>query len=125
MPIASAQGSTVFFDGTPLGDLIGIRATGPSASAEDVTSFESAFVDGVVTKERDVVALEPGSCSVTFLGLPSTTAVGTKGELVVDIGGETVLSGEAYLAEYDVEATVGDLVRATATFQLTGTPGSS
>lgn len=124
MPIPTAQGSTVSFGGSPLGSLVGIRAAGPSASAADVTSLESPVSDGVIAKERDVVALEPGSCSVTFLGPPATTAVGTKGELVVDIGGEEVLSGEAYLAGYDVEATVGDLVRATATFELTGSEGS-
>lgn len=124
MPVPTAQGSTVSFDGTELGDLLAIRVSGPTANAEDVTSLESTISGSAVAKERDVVALEPGSVSVTFLGLPATTAVGTTGELVVTIAGETVLSGEAYLAGYDVDASVGELVRGTATFQLTNAAGS-
>lgn len=124
MPIPTSQGSTVSF-GSTLGSLVSITASGPTAKAEDVTTMESAVVDGIVMVEMDPVAIEPGSCSVTFLGPPATTAVGTKASLVVSIGGTTVLSGEAYLAGYDVEAAVGDLVRATAVFKLTGSEGSS
>lgn len=124
MPVPTAQGSTVSFDGTTLGDLLSIRASGPTANAEDVTSLESTVSGSAVAKERDVVALEPGSVSVTFLGLPATTAVGTTGSLVVTIAGATVLSGDAYLAGYDVDASVGELVRGTATFQLTNAAGS-
>lgn len=124
MPVASSQGSTVSFAGVPLGSLVTIQASGPSASTADITSMESSLVDGLVLRELDVLSLEPASVVVTFLGLPGATASGSKGELLVDIGGETVISGEAILSRYEIEAAVGDVVRATATFQLTGSQGS-
>lgn len=124
MPIATSQGSTVSFGGSPLGSLVTIRATGPTATGEDVTTLESAMDGVLIVRESDVFSLEPGSLVVTFLGPPTTTAVGAKGELVVTIGGDVVLSGEAFLSRYEVEASVGDVVRSSASFQLTGTVGS-
>lgn len=124
MPIATSQGSTVSFDGSSLGSLVAIRATSPTASGEDITTMESAMDGGLVVRELDALSLEPGSLVVTFLGPPATTAIGSKGELSVEIGGDIVLSGEAFLARYEVEAAVGDVVRSSATFQLTGNAGS-
>lgn len=124
MPIASSQGSSVSFGGSPLGSVVTIRATGPTASTADITSMDSPMDGGLVVRETDVLSLEPASVVVTFVGPPATTAVGTKAELSVDIGGDEVISGQAFLARYEIEASVGDIVRASATFQLTGSQGS-
>lgn len=122
--VPSSQGSTVSFDGSVLGDLIAIRVTGESATGTDVTSMESSLGGSggaaCIARELDVLAVDPGSVSVTFFGTGLSAAVGDKAALSVSIGGSVVLSGEAFLASYDVEASVGELVRGSATFQLTG-----
>lgn len=122
--VPSAQGSTVSFGGSPLGDLISIRVTGASASGADVTTMQSA-VSGSgaasrIAKELDVLAVDPGTVSITFYGAGPSADVGDKAALSVSIAGSVVISGEAFLASYDVEASVGELVRGSATFQLTG-----
>ena len=122
--VPSAQGSTVSFDGGELGSLLSIRVNGPSVSGTDVTSLESPIAGSgagaVMSRELDVLAIDPGSVSVTFFGAGLPADAGEKGELEVVVAGSTVLSGEAYLASYEIEATVGDFVRGSATFQLTG-----
>lgn len=122
--VPSSQGSTASFGGSALGDLIAIRVTGATAAGTDVTTMDSAVsgsgADSRIAKELDVLAVEPGSVSVTFFGAGPSADVGDKAELSVSIGGSVVISGEAFLASYDVEASVGELVRGSATFQLTG-----
>lgn len=122
--VPSSQGSTVSFGGSELGSLIAIRVTGASASGTDVTTMESSTTGtgsgSFIARQLDVVAVDPGSVSVTFFGAGPSAAVGEKGELSVSVAGSTVLSGEAFLSSYDVEASVGELVRGSATFQLTG-----
>ena len=122
--IPTSQGATVSFAGSPLGQLLMIKAVGGSASGKDVTALDCAIVgagdESRAVKVVDVLEVDSGRCDVTFLGTPATTEAGAKGQLEVVIGGVTVLSGEAFLASYDVEATVGDLVKGSASFQLTG-----
>lgn len=122
--VPSSQGSTVSFGGSEVGDLIAIRVTGASANGTDVTTMESAMSGSgsaaCIAKELDVLAIEPGSVSVTFFGAGPSADVGDKAELSVNIGGTVVISGEAFLSSYDVEASVGEVVRGSATFQLTG-----
>lgn len=122
--IPSSQGATVSFDGVPLGQLLTIDASGGSASAESVTSLESAVLgsgaDARVIKDVDVLSVDSGRCSVTFFGAPQVVECGKKAELEVVIGGATVLSGEAFLQDYDCQGAVGELVRGSATFQMTG-----
>lgn len=122
--VPSAQGSTVSFGGGELGMLLSIRVAGAGAASVDVTSMQSSVAGtgsgAVIAKELDVLAIDPGSVSVTFFGAGPNAEVGEKGALSVNVGGSTVISGEAFLSSYEVEATVGDLVRGSATFLLTG-----
>lgn len=123
-PAPSAQGSTVSFGGQPIGLLLSIRATGSSAGQTDITSMDSV-VEGsgsssYVRRQYDVTVVDPGQVSITFFGVGPTAEVGDRGSLSVEIAGATVLSGDAFLASYDVEASVGELVKGSATFQLTG-----
>lgn len=123
-PAPSSQGSTVSFDGQAIGLLLAIRVTGGSAASTDVTTMDSTLVGtgaaSHVLREYDVTVVDSGSVSITFFGVGPTAEVGDRGELSVSIGGSTVISGDAFLASYDVEASVGELVRGSATFQLTG-----
>lgn len=122
--IPSAQGSTVSFGGQPIGKLIAIRVTGNSASATDVTTMESTLSGGsgesFMVREFDVTVVDPGQVSITFWSVGPSAEVGDRGTLSVSIDGNVVISGDAFLASYDVEASVGELVRGSATFQLTG-----
>lgn len=124
MPVESSQGSTVSFGGSPLGNLTGISVKSGTASGVDVTSIDSPVSGGTIAREVDVLAIEPGSVDVTFLGPPSGLVAGAKGDLVVVIGGDTVIDGEAFVAECPVEAAVGDIVRSSVSFRLTGATGS-
>lgn len=120
----SSQGSTVSFAGQSIGMLLAIRATGSSVSGTDVTTMSSTVAGtgsaAHVKRELDVMMVDPGQVSITFFGVGPTAEVGDRGELSVSIAGSTVLSGDAFLSSYDVEAGVGELVKGSATFQLTG-----
>lgn len=122
--VPSAQGSTISFGGTPLGSLIAIRVTGESANTTDITSLESVLSgsgsSNFMFRQMDCLAVDPGTVSVTFWGTIQGVEVGDRGELSVTIAGSTVISGDAFLASFEVEASVGALVQGSAVFQLTG-----
>lgn len=120
-----SQGTTVSFDGEGLGSLIGVTGSGGSAVMADITSFASAIVgsgdNSRMRKESDCLGIDPGSVTVRLLGMPpySPTDIGAKADLTVSTPGGSV-SGEACLQSYEVEASVGELLRGTATFAFTG-----
>jgi hypothetical protein len=123
--MSHSQGTTVFFNGFSIGSLIGVTGSGGSASASDITSIESAFVgtggNVRVLRQRDPTGIDPGSVTVRLLGMPpcSPTDIGFLGTVSLSTPGGSV-SGQAYLDSYEVEASVGELLRGTVTFAFTG-----
>ena len=120
-----SQGTTVSFNGTSIGSLLSASGSGGSASAADITSASSAIVgsgsNSRIRMEREAIGIDPGSVTVRLLGMPpySPTDIGHRATLTMSTPGGSV-SGEAYLDSYEVEASVGELLRGTATFAFTG-----
>ena len=123
MPAAS-QGSTVSFGGS-IASLLSISASGGSAGTLDVTNVSSAYVgsgvDYRVRREITVTSIEPGTVTVSVLGVPSYSRddIGMRSTLSVSCGGSS-LSGDAFLMSFDIEAKVGELVKTSLTFQFSG-----
>lgn len=123
-PVPS-QGSTVTFDGQPLGSLLSIRYRSGTAGKYDITSVDSPLLgDGDncrILRQSTVTSIDPGSVSVSLLGAPpySEDDIGKAGSLSISTPGHQ-LSGEAFLESYEIDAQVGDLLKGTATFQFTG-----
>lgn len=117
--------STVSFNGINIGQLVQLQASGGSAVTSDVTGND-AVIQGSgnnsrIVRQLDAVAIDPGTASVRLLGMPSfgPADIGTKAGLsIMTPGGE--ISGEAILISYEVEGSVGDLLRGSASFQFTG-----
>lgn len=120
-----AHSSSVSFAGSPIGSLIEFRAGGGSATTADVTGV-GATISGTggnsrIVREIDAVAIEPGTADVRLLGMPAFTKlqIGQKGSLAISTP-DGALVGEAILMTYEVEGSVGDLLRGSASFQFTG-----
>lgn len=117
--------STVSFNGINIGQLVQLQASGGSAVTSDVTGND-AVIQGSgnnsrIVRQLDAVAIDPGTASVRLLGMPpfSPAQIGTKASLSISTPGGGV-SGEAILMGYEVEGSVGDLLRGSASFQFTG-----
>jgi hypothetical protein len=125
MPAPVSQGSTVSFAGTPIGELVGWNLVPATAVTTEITSTDSVYrgSGGLsrVVKEYDCTTVDPGTVSVRLLGCPpyQVEDIGLRGTLVVDFDGGA-LSAEAILMDFEVEGSVGDLLRGTAKFQFTG-----
>ena len=122
--VTSSQGSTVSFDGTALGSLLSIAVQSQSSSPVDVTYIGSAIVgsgeDARMVREVTVLSIEPTTVEVSFLGASGyiTTSAGNRGTLV--IAGGVGLNAEAILTGWGETASVGDYVKGSASFTLTG-----
>jgi hypothetical protein len=123
---ASSQSSTVSFGGGALGELTGWSLSAGQAITADITGADSEiFGTGDSTRvlrELDCVGIEPGRLQVRLFGCPPFTVaeIGDKGTLSVSFTGGS-LSAQAILDSFEVEAAVGELLRGTASFILTGT----
>lgn len=125
MPTPSSQGSTVVFDGIPLGRLTRFRCAPATAVFVDATHVACDVVgnqyNSRLVKAIDCVAIEPGTIEVTMYGVPSygVNDVGHRGMLMVNtLDGQISLF--AYLETFDVTAQVGEFLVGTATFRPTG-----
>ena len=120
-----SQGSTVSFDGNPIGSLVGFTASPAQAVTTEATTVSATIygtgVDSRVVKKLECTAIDPGTVSVRLLGCPpyAVSDIGTKGTLDVDFDGGGI-SWDAILMSFEVEGSVGELLRGTATFQFTG-----
>lgn len=120
-----SQGSTVSFDGNPIGSLVGFTAAPAQAVTTEATTVAATIYgtgfDSRVVKKLECTAIDPGTVSVRLLGCPpySVSDIGTKAPLVVNFDGGG-LEWEAILMSFEVEGSVGELLRGTATFQFTG-----
>lgn len=123
---ASSQSSTVSFDGGALGELTGWTLSAGQAITADVTGAESEIFgeggDARVLRQLDCVGIEPGRLQVRLFGCPpySVAEIGSKGTLSVSFTGGSI-SAQAILDSFEVEAAVGELLRGSASFILTGT----
>lgn len=120
-----SQGSTVSFGGGAIGSVLSIAGSPGSASFADVTSTATAIVgsgaDARLIKESAVLAVDPGSVTVRLLGMPpfSRSQIGSRGTLTFNTDGGS-LSFEAFLETFEVEASVGELLKGSCTFRFSG-----
>lgn len=121
----SAQGSAVSFCGTAIGKLTGYRIEAGQIVQSDFTSAESSKFgtgqDVRVMKEVGTSAIEPGRVELTLIGVPpfQISDIGKRGALAVSLSGG-YLNAEAILATFDVEGSVGELLKGQVSFVITG-----
>ena len=122
---ALAHPSSVSFKGS-ISSLIGFTISPGSASATDVTSFESAIVrdsggDARIVRDYTCLAIDSGSATVRMLGGVgySRDDIGTESVLSVSTPGGSG-SWRAILASWELEGSVGDLIKGSAEFIIIG-----
>ena len=121
----SAQGTTVSFDGVPIGYLTGFDEEVKAGQLYDRTNVTSRVVgtgaNARVVREYDCTSIEPPTLTFTFWGPPSYTSddAGLKAQIVFDAPGSTI-SGEAILVSFNHAGRAGQWSTGSATFQLTG-----
>lgn len=122
--IYSSQGSSVSFNGGSLGSLLSIDVKSQASSPVDVTHTGSTVV-GVgaasrIIRQFTVLAVEPTTVEVSFYGASGygATSPGSQGTLT--ISGGVALSANAILTGWGETATVGEYVKGSASFLLTG-----
>lgn len=125
MPTPSSQGSSVTFNGVPLGRVTNWRASPGSASYVEKTHVGSQILgsgaNSRIVREYDCVSVEPGSVDVTLFGCPPYAAAdtGLKATLIVSFDGGS-LTAEAFLDTFEVTAQVGQFLVGRANFRFTG-----
>ena len=123
--LTTSQGSAVSFDGDSLGSLLSINVQAQASSPVDVTHTGSTVVGSGaaarMVREVDVLSIEPTTVEVSFLGVSgySVTSPGARGSLVIT--GGVSLSANAILTGWGETAAVGEYVKGSASFVLTGT----
>lgn len=123
--MASSQGSSVSFGGV-LGQALNWSVTPATAVMQDTTNYGSTLTGSGwgsrVLKTRNCTAIEPGTASVTLLGNPgfSWSDVGSSNTLSVTTESGGSWSFEATLTKYEIQGSVGELIKYTAEFQYTG-----
>ena len=122
--IYSSQGSSVSFNGGSLGSLLSIDVKGQASSPVDYTHRGSAVIGaGAIARtvrQVTVCSIEPTTVEVSFYGASGygATSPGSQGTLT--ISGSVSLSAEAILPGWGETASVGDYVKGSASFTLTG-----
>lgn len=124
-----SQGSTVSFNGVPIGSLLSWEVTPAQASTTDATSVDSTILgagsESRVVKQHDCTAIDPGTASITLLGAPFVSDdIGMVGDLSIDSEAGAI-SLEAIFVRFSVQAAVGELIKGSAEFQFTGNPAGS
>ncbi len=123
--LTTSQGSAVSFDGSSLGSLLSINVQAQASSPVDVTYVGSTVVGSGaaarMVREVTVLAIEPTTVEVSFLGVSgyTVTSPGAQGSLVIT--GGVSLSATAILTGWGETAAVGEHVKGSASFVLTGT----
>lgn len=122
---ASSQGSTVSFDGENIGQLLGWTVIPGRAVVQDVSSA-SSYYEGTGSQTRlwrevECLSVEPGRATYTLLGAPPHIKgdIGKRGTLSINFDGG-FLTAEAFLEEFETTGSVGELLKGSATFILTG-----
>jgi len=121
---ATSQGTTVSFNGS-ISQLLTVKVSASAGSTTDATGAGATVLGSGaaarVLKQLDMTSVEPAKVSVTFLGAApfSISEIGIKSTISVS-GTGIGLSGEAYLSSFETTASVGEMLRGSAEFQLTG-----
>lgn len=122
---AYSQGSVVFFKGFPIGSLLNFVVRPASAVTSDTTGVDGAILgadeSARLVKTVACTSVDPGTASVRLLGCPpyDPSDIGSRGTLAVFCDGGSV-SREAVLLSFEIEGSVGDLLRGSAEFAFTG-----
>lgn len=120
-----SQGSTVTFNGVPVGQLLSWEVTPRTATTTDATNQDSTILgagaEARVLKQVDCTAVDPGTASITLLGADpfQTNDVGMAGTLEIAFASGSVIM-EAIFLSFTVTASVGELIKGSANFQFTG-----
>jgi hypothetical protein len=121
----SSHGTTVSFNGVPIGYLTGFDWEAAAGEVHETTHVgSSVFGTGAnarVVKEYDATSIEPPVLNIVFWGPPSfaATDAGLKAQIVFDAPG-AYLSGEAILTRFNHAGRSGQWSTGTASFQMTG-----
>lgn len=110
-----AQETTVSFGGGSLSEVTNISISGASATIVDVTGRDTGLV-----KIYEVGDVDLGSVTVEALaGGLSTADLGTKDSLSIS-GAGISWSGKAIFESLEASVTVGDVVRISYKFRMSG-----
>lgn len=126
MPVADSQGITLTFDGVTLGSIVNVSAPQSLAGEFDCTSLLSPVIGtGVNTRvlqQLNPTSVAPAAITISYIGGPAfgTADQGRVAPLVLTFPTGWSLTGLAYLSEFTPEGAVGEKLRGSATFQLTG-----
>jgi hypothetical protein len=123
--IPSSQDVAVSFGGTALGNVIGFSGQYSVTSVYDATG-QGATITGTagnarITRKLDPTMVDPGRMEFRALGNASLSRsdIGRKATLLFYLDGAT-LSVTAFLADYRLEGTRGQLLESFYSFQFTG-----
>lgn len=123
--IPSAQDVAVSFGDTALGNVIGFTGRYAVTSAYDATGY-GATITGTagnsrITRKLDPTMVDPGTMEFRAQGNAalSRSDIGRKATLSFYLDGAT-LSVTAFLADYRLEGTRGELLESYYSFQFTG-----
>jgi hypothetical protein len=114
-----SQGSTFSWGGS-YGNLTGIAASSGRADLVSAGSTVVGFGEDAFVRNRIMcLAVDPGTITIRFFGNPgfSEGLVGQTNDLSFSIGSSGG-GGKAILESFDYEASVGELVKGTATFRF-------
>jgi hypothetical protein len=115
-----AHPSSVSFGGS-FGSVLSFSFSPGTAGIQDVTSHSSQIVQGKIVRDYVCTSIDSGTATVRLLGSPgfSRTSIGTEATLSVTTPAGS-LSATAILRSFELEATVGELVRGSAEFTIIG-----
>jgi hypothetical protein len=125
IPPPSSQGSTVTFNGVPIGRLTNWRLQPATARIEDVTNVGCRVVGtGINTRvvnQFECIGIVPGGVDISLRNVPPYIFdhTGLLAMLAVNFATGS-LSMEAFLETFDVSGTVGEFLRGTARFRFSG-----
>lgn len=122
---AYSQTSTVSFGGSPIGSVLSVSGSPGSAAFADITSADSTIVgtgsDARVIRESEVLSVDPGTVTVRLLGMPpyERNDIGSRATLAFSTPGGS-MSFDAFIESFDVDASVGELLKGSVTFRFSG-----
>jgi hypothetical protein len=115
-----AHPSSVSFGGN-FGGVLSFTFTPGTAGIQDVTSHYSQVNQGRIIRDYVCTSIDSGTASVRLLGSSGfgRLDIGTQATLSVTTPAGS-LSATAILRSFELEATVGELVRGSAEFTIIG-----
>lgn len=121
----TSQGTTVSFDGEPIGRLISFDSGAEIGQLDDVTGDDASLVgsgaDARIVRQYDCTEIEPPKLSFKFWGASPFTKddIGRQGTLSFDAPGDSI-SGTAILLRWKYAGAAGVYAQGSCEFQLIG-----